>query len=308
MDIAHYIEQMHDLFGRFNDPVTDEDLRRLQAAVGTLPNDVLALYRDHDGSENVPPEGDAYPPARLLPVAEAIEHNREIDAALEAAHTAGDIAWLWTDDNSNYVGVHTDGVLRGWLVTLDHEGGELVPSHRSVPGFLHRLIASAPGVADPDHEACDALTIPRELPTTRDDPGTLEGDRRLVTHFRERFAREQDADRRRFYATCAICLTPVADTPWVLSLLAEDDIWLPASAVNLLQLRGYSGGIEEVERLARDGRTNGDTAAIRHLVRLDTDAARQAVDRLKRSLSGHKLAALEWDLANRHRLPPFEWH
>ncbi len=308
MDISDLIEQMHDLFGRFNPAATDDDLRRLQIALGTLPNDIVMLYRNHDGAENEAPENSAYLPARLLPVAEAIEANREIDASLDGVAKAGEIAWLWTDDNSNYVGVYTEGALRGWLVTLDHEDRSLVPAYRSVPGFLHRLIASAPGVADPDGHACDVVMIPRELPVIRDDPTLINEDRRLVAYFHDRAAEEDNADLRRFYATCAICLTPVADTGSVLPLLSEQDTWLPESAVGLLQLRGYRGGIDEVERLAREGRTNGDTAAIRHLMRLDTDEARAAVERLKTALSGHKLAALQWDITNRHRFPPFRWH
>ena len=304
MAIDDLLRRMRDTFGPFNDPAGEADLRSLQKALGPLPEDVLRLYRDHDGSNAAPPPGEAWLPARLLPVREAIETNAELTAAFADEPRAGEIAWLWTDDNSNYVGVYTSGELKGWLTKVDHEEPLLTPAYRSVAGFLRRFIEAAPGVADESEEAVDVVMVPREVPVLEDDPAHVESDRRLARLFRERHAAEGDETLRRFYAECAICLTPAGDTASLLPFLSEDDMWVPESAIRLLELRRYVAGIEHVERVARGGKMNGYMAAIRMLVRLRTPEAESALRRLEATLSGRQLQTLRDTIQNRHRLHP----
>ena len=308
LTVGELIAKLREVFGPFNGPATTVDVARLEEAVGPLPADVLEIYRDHDGSPSGSPDGDRLPwPARLLPVQEAIATNRELAQALANEPKVGAIAWLWTDDNSNYVGVHTAGELAGWLVKLNHDEAALTPAYRSVRSFLRIMIDAARGTDGGEGDAYDVVSIPRELPATSDDPSHVDGDRRLAESFHRRYLAEGNRDWRRFYATCAVCLTPVADTERVLPMLAEDDMWLPESAVRLLELRRYAGGIDELERLAREGRHNGQLAALRHLVGLDTDDARGAIARLERSLTGTPLEHLRGTLQSRHRLQPPRW-
>lgn len=82
-------------------------------------------------------------------------------------------------------------------------------------------------------------------------------------------------------------------------------MWIPEAAVRLLELRGYTGGIVELEKLAREGRANGDSAAMRQLVRIGTEPAKQAVARLKQTIDGQKLRSLE--MWGRVKLQPPRW-
>jgi hypothetical protein len=304
------LRRLKDLFA-LNPPANEEDLARLQSAVGTLPNEILDIYRFHNGSENVAVEGDISLPVRLLPIDEAIENNLEVASFLGDTPKAGKVALLWGDDNSNYVGVYTDGLLSGWLVVLDHEETMLAPAYRSAAAFLSRVLASLPGVAPEDEAAYDAVMVPREIPTTHDDPGYLDRDRKLVTTFRALYEQERDEGLRRLYALCAICLTPVADTGAVISFFADDDLCTPEAAVRLLEVRGYRGGTEELEKLAREGGHNGHMAALRQLIRLQTDEADQALSRLRKDLKGDKLQTLEQTLEMwarpRLKLQPPRW-
>lgn len=308
MSISELIGAMRETFGPLGTPATDSDLERLQDALGPLPEGVLALYCDHDGWQCPRSANGRFLPARLFPVAEAIDVNRELSQVFSAAPAPGSITWLWTDDNSNYVGVCTDGDLRGWLVKLNHDEPQLTPAYRSVTSFLHLLIESVVGAASEDDAPCDVVLIPRELPAKSDDPRYVEGDRQLADLFRRRFAAERDAEMRRLFGMSAICLTPVVDTALVLPMLAENDMWVPEAAVRLLEMRKFRGGIYELERLAREGLHNGAAAAMRHLVKLGTPDAREAVARMEQSLTGEKLKQLRWTVEFRHRfLPPSRW-
>jgi cell wall assembly regulator SMI1 len=60
---------------RLNPPAKDDDLARFQNAVGPLPDDVIALYRDHDGSERLLRPYMATLIARLMPAAEALKNQ-----------------------------------------------------------------------------------------------------------------------------------------------------------------------------------------------------------------------------------------
>src|SRR5579883_713268 len=114
-------------------------------------------------------------------------------------------------------------------------------------------------------------------------------------------------DLRRLYALCAMALTPVADTGDVISFFDDDDMWTPEAAVRLLELRHYKRGIESLERLVREGGPNGDAAAIRHLVRLQTDESVQTLARLRKDLEGNKLQTLEMWTRPGIKLQPPRW-
>lgn len=264
----------------------------------------MTLYQDHDGSPSLPRQGEAWLPARLLPIDEAVETQQMLAQATADEPSTGDVAWLWTDDNSNYVGIYTSGLLQGWLVKLNHEEPILTPAYRSVTAFLSRLLTVAPGTAEEDDAAYDIVAIPREVPTTEDDPANDETDRALARSFRELFEGEANPDLRRLYAMCAICLTPVSDTASVVQFLSDKDMWTPEAAVVLMEIRRFGNRVEDLERLAREGTPNGDSAAMRLLVRSGTEPSKAAIARLEKDLSGQKLQMLKHWTRNRDRLQP----
>ena len=84
-------------------------------------------------------------------------------------------------------------------------------------------------------------------------------------------------------------------------------MWIPSAAVRLLEVRNWKSAVEQLETLALDGHPNGDSAAIRALARMDTDEARQAITRLRRSLTGQKLKVLEMWTSGRIQAQPARW-
>lgn len=269
-------------------PFDEHDILRLRESVGWLPDELLALYRKGEREDE-----DSF--VRLMEIEEVLKTNA--DLATAGFVQVGPVSWFWTDDNSNYCGVYTDGPLKGWLTRLNHEEPMLTPAYRSVIGFLSR-------VAEPG-DASDLPYLAAEIPSVMPAPADVEADRLLAAQFRELYFEEQDDDKKRLFAFCSICLTPVENTNDVLAFLESPDMWIPEAAVSLLELRGYAGGIMELEKLAREGRANGDSAAMRQLVRIGTEPAKQAIARLKQALDGQKLRSLEmWE---RVRLQPPRW-
>ncbi len=209
-------------------PEGDLALARLRESIGWIPEELLALYRNPEV-----PDDDS--PARLMSIEEVLRTNADLASA--GYVQTGPICWFWTDDNSNYCGVYMDGPLTGWLTRLDHDEPVLAPAYRSVNGFLARL--------DDPGDACDIPMLAAELPCV--EPGAInaESDAQLAAHFKELYNAEQDEDRKRHFAYCSICLTPVERTGGVLTFLESADMWIPEAAIRLMEVRRYEGAIIE---------------------------------------------------------------
>jgi hypothetical protein len=289
-----------------NEPATEQALARLGGVFDEQSNaEVIALYSDHDGSIRRPKRKGQSLPARLMPIAEALGVNPSLDAAFEG-QTPGEVLWLWTDDNSNYAGVFISGLLGGFVTVVSHDEPVVAPRFLSVASFVEALLPVG-------EDALDLPSLRCELPVASDE-GVDRGRRlgalaiELMARWRGTSSSEDepgDEDQRRAWANAALCLLPVADTHLAVELLRDSDMWTPESAVRLLELRGHLAAIPELERLAIEGTPNGDSAAIRALVRLDTVAARQALERVARAVSPQKLAML--DMWRRVRLQPPHW-
>ena len=307
MELEDVLTRMENTFGDYGVPTNEGDLLRLQEATAPLPESILELYRKRNASTKLARISGSQLTARLMPTGEAIQFNKRTAEFSQHLPKVANVVWLWTDDNSNYVGAYTDGRLSGWLTLLDHEKPVLVPAFRSVAGFLTRLLKFAPGRSAEYEAACDLPTVPREVPAIEDDPRYMASDRSLATAFREEYLNGNDVEKRRLSAMCAICLTPVADTSLVLEFLRDRDMWIPETAVSLLELRNFREGIPYLEALARDGTANGDSAAMRLLVRIGTRPSQMAISRLKNCLDDRKLASLEMWTEFRSRLQPPRW-
>jgi hypothetical protein len=300
MEPHRVISNLRSKFGGFSLPASEEALAELRALIDFVPEDVVAIYRDHDGSPDLPESNGIRLAARLMPIAEVIEMQRAMKEI--AFPKVGEVLWLWTDDNSNYCGIYTDGLLRGWLCVLDHEEPMLTPAFRSIASFISQLLCET-GRED----GCDIPRLPREIPQTAVDPENRESDRELSSLFLQRYRETDDDDLRRLFAFCSICLTPVEDTEKVTLYFADPDMWTPEAAVRLLELRHWRGAVDKLETLAREGKVNGDTAAMRMLVRMSTNQSRQAIARLKQTFDGPKLQKLEMWERLRASLQPPRW-
>jgi hypothetical protein len=306
--LQEVLKEVRSLYNGFNPPASEESLTKLQSSAGPLSDEVLALYLDHDGSNSLPQRGTLVLTARLMPVAEVLTTQVAMNR-IRVPKTGAPI-WLWTDDNSNYCGVYTDGPLSGWVTVIDHEEPMLAPAFRSVSSFVSQLLVESPN--HDNGEVCDwaAYDIPqltRKIPTLVPDPANFQQDRELSEHFRQKFRNEGDDGLRRLYAFCTICLTPFECTGEALAFLDEKDMWTPGAAIRLMELRRYPDAVERLERLAQLGIINTSNAALSYLVRLNTSQSREAISRLKTTLVGHSLRHLERLMNPLKPLPTSKW-
>ncbi|MEQ8819301.1 MAG: SMI1/KNR4 family protein [Sumerlaeia bacterium] len=104
----------------------------------TFPSDLRALYRHHDGS--TAPDGWGY---RLMTLREA--------AAFEAScrewfrdpiREVLGLRFLWTNDNSDYLGYCFAEPFTGHIVEMEHDGHPLSLINRGLPSLLRDLMAA----------------------------------------------------------------------------------------------------------------------------------------------------------------------
>lgn len=302
MSVPALIQRLFDTYDGLNPPAAAEAIEQLDQALGPLPDDVLQLYRAFDGSAEGPRRGDRRLFSRLMPVAEAIEESRKLDELMGNRSRGGTIAWLWTDDESNWVGVYTDGPLRGWLVLFDHEEPKNTPAWRGVQSFLVRWLDSAVGSEAAKEEALDLVMVPAEMPLVDESPEHTAGDAALAREFAELYEREEKKGRRRFWARCAMTLTPPSQTASITRFLADPDMWTPETAAGLMNQRGYEGAVAELEALVRGGVPNGAGAAAHCLASFKGAAGREAVDRLARDPDEKVRKEMERALEHAQRL------
>ena len=304
--ISSLIRKMRAQYDGFDPPLSEVASRAYGGFFDRLPAGVAMLYRNHDGAPALPRRDDTFLPARLMPLEEAVHLNTHLPDVYRTDPRLGDVVWLWADDSSNYAGVYLSEPLRGFVSKLAHDEPVLTPAWRSVTNFLSALIESARNAEADGHAAMDIPTLPPDLPVVQDGEH-VEADRMLARELHSLYAAEQDADHRRRYAQCAMALTPVCDSDSVLPFLLDPDMWTPESAIRLFELRNYRGSTDELERLARGGSPNGDSAAMRLLVRMRTPEADAALSRLCGTLRGDKRKRLDVWLRGRDRLQSPCW-
>lgn len=300
MTLSSHVAELRSRFVGFNPPATKDEIGHLMHSMGTLPSEIFALYADHNGTNGLAKRGGACPHIRLMPTREAVELNATLATVLEATPSPGRVGFFWCDDNSNYAGIYLSGLLTGWVTLLLHDEQLLVPAFRSIERFYRQILASCATLVE-------LTDIERELPAVDGDELTATEDEKLAIVFRELYDRESDPDQRRIYAACSMALTPVNVTISVLPYLLDRDLWTPELAVELLELRRYTGGVDELEHLAENGTANGDSAAMRCLVRMNTTDSQSALARIRQIVTGDKLDQLDTWIRLSTRLQPPCW-
>jgi cell wall assembly regulator SMI1 len=68
MNLAEVLSKARQGSSDLKPPATPDDLQRLESKIGTLPEDVLRLFRDHNGSNYVRSARERKFVARLMPI------------------------------------------------------------------------------------------------------------------------------------------------------------------------------------------------------------------------------------------------
>lgn len=159
--ISSQIRRMRKLEIPLSPPASHDQLLRLKAILGGhLIQQIVSLYTDHNGSDGGKLE---YRLLSVDEVAEAMKFWGEVEEIKP-------FKWvpLWTNDNSDWVGIHTGGPLKGIITFLDHDYIPFYPGFRSVERFYSKLIdcyESRPG--EDDGEEIEVIRI--NLPVSEEE-------------------------------------------------------------------------------------------------------------------------------------------
>ncbi|MFC4454554.1 SMI1/KNR4 family protein [Deinococcus sonorensis] len=260
-------EQVFALPLAWNPPASPEDLERTAEQLRMdWPEEVAALYRQHDGAagladdwedawaERLDTDEDACPQVpRLMPLDEV----RDFYSGT-SSFVMPDIRLFWSDDNSNYVGVYVGEVFTGAVCLLHHEEQtEVAPRFHRVSDFLAWM------VAHPDEDVFSSTLVPSLYPRVVPDPETSE------LEWAAAYSLYARADRTTDNPLLAVAMnaTPVEHSSELLSYLDHEDFYIAERAVEILGTRRYLPARKAIEHLAVHGVANARSAALRVLSR-----------------------------------------
>lgn len=168
---------------------------------------------------------------------------------------------LWTDDNSNYVGVFYQGPLKYKVCYLDHEETDISPGFRSVSSFIRTI------EQDPD---LDWRELKKEYPVkTESSVQDLEVDQKCIDElYRLISVNEIDEDLRCQLLFSVMALTPKKHLDTLIKYLDDEDMYVQERACEILGFHRYAPAKDKLIEVSESGMHNGKMAAKRALSRL----------------------------------------
>jgi hypothetical protein len=150
----------------------DEALGRLDEAVGiALPEPVRALYRACGGMNE---EALEHLPMRLVSPDELMHVAKVNLTEVTKVYSPAITVYMFTDDNSNWAGIHHSGPLSGLATVLAHDELSLAPRWRDLASLLHHLVEAGRRMHDWDDDFwADFARVRTDYPLTPDSPEEL---------------------------------------------------------------------------------------------------------------------------------------
>lgn len=233
---------------------TDQELAQLTEALGApLPDDIVALYRDHNGmeewlyseeeEENEEDEGYGGQFFRLMTIAEVLtRHDPTISIPPEdwAGPVPGKIGCFWTDDESNNLYLHLDGPLAGRVGLLVHDDKSYPFLFRSLQCFLETQVAFG-------KNGFPYRGIPGDYPPTKTTAST-DAERLYVAQLQEEFPTLTHARLRMWVAQVIGLLLPWEQSAELIPLLDDRDFYVAKDAAESLGKRRFEPAVEALRK------------------------------------------------------------
>ncbi|MBB6049492.1 HEAT repeat domain-containing protein [Armatimonas rosea] len=265
---------------------TDQELAQLTEALGApLPDDIVALYRDHNGmgewlyseeeeDEHEADEGYGGQFFRLMTIAEVLDVGNFIydDLAFSVALRACiPDRWgcFWTDDESNHLFLWLDGPLQGRVGLLMHADTCYPVLFRSLESFLR-----AQKRAGHRGFAYGALTGDYPPQQTTASPVEEQG---VVAQLQLLLQDETDSDERLMASRLICLLLPWEQSAELIPLLDDRDFYVAEDAAESLGKRRYGPAVEALRRAILAKRPNVPSAAAKALCQIATPEAIEAI-------------------------------
>ncbi|MGH1286781.1 hypothetical protein [Bacillus toyonensis] len=185
----------------------------------------------------------------------SFEEATEMYVYLHEDVTISDVFPLWTDDNSNYIGVYMLGPLTGRVCFIDHEEMDLSPVYPNVQKLINILLESP---------ETDWYELPKYYPSSKEntDELQLQQDVQAIEELKNLLKNhELNEDKRTQYLFSIMALTPYTQLHEILPLLNESDMWIQERAAEILGFHRYVPASEKLNWVKEHGQHNGKMAA-----------------------------------------------
>jgi hypothetical protein len=161
---------------------------------------------------------------------------------------------IMTDNNSNYIGLYIDGILKGKICYLSHEENSLEPKFKSIVNLINAIIAN-PKCWELDELPETAFDYPNVYHSDLDNDKIIE---RLIDEYNSVF----DNDIRIERAFCIMALTPVDKLETIYHFLDNDDMYIQERAIEIFGFHRCKFAREKIKELQNTAKHNGKTAAV----------------------------------------------
>lgn len=230
----------------------------------------------------------------LLTIADDWPHNRDHPfrpmGAAEAANAyemllperfrlrpLGKVAFLWTDDESNFAGVYVDGVIPERIVILDHEGSlDTSPLYRSAISFADALKSQRTTLTG-------WWRIPVDFPNSGDEAVRPAGqaqsatDLDAVNHLLSLLDGDLTADSKRAISYAALSLVPPDQSGMLAAWVYHRDTFIASKACRMMGCKRNLAALNDLAQLAETRTSVIRTDAIQGIGLLGTPDARRVL-------------------------------
>lgn len=161
---------------------------------------------------------------------------------------------IMTDNNSNYVGLYIDGILKGKVCYLSHEENSLEPKFKSIANLIDAINANS---------KCWEL---EELPETAFDyPNANHSDldnEKIIEGLIDEYNFAIDNDIKIQKAFCIMALTSVDKLETIYHFLDNDDMYIQERAIQIFGFHRCKFAREKIKELQNTAKHNGKIAAV----------------------------------------------
>ncbi|HDX9590519.1 TPA: hypothetical protein ROX98_003561 [Bacillus pseudomycoides] len=185
----------------------------------------------------------------------SFEEATEVYLYLNEDVNISEVFPLWTDDNSNYVGVYMFGSLTGRVCFISHEEIDLSPVYPNVQTLIKILL---------ENPEIDWYELPKYYPRSKEhtDELQLKQDVQAIKELKNLLkSPELDEEKRTQYLFSIMALTPYTQLHEIIPLLEDSDMWVQERAAEILGFHRYVPAREKLNWVKEHGQHNGKMAA-----------------------------------------------
>ncbi len=173
-----------------------------------------------------------------------------------------DIIPLWTDNNSNYVGLHIQGACKYRVSYINHEKTDLSPGFRSISSFITEL---------EQHPNFDWHELKKDYPSESEISRTeIDEDLSCIEELNTLISSNPliNDDIRCQYIFSIMALTPKRYLDSLIKYLDDEDMYVQERACEIIGFHRYIPAREKLIEVSKNGMHNGKLAAKRALSRI----------------------------------------